>query len=44
MKVLQLLPELNVGGVETGVMDLVAAMKARGHEPHVMSNGGTRWS
>src|SRR3989338_8695191 len=41
MKVLQLLPELNVGGVETGVIDLALAMKSRGHEPHVMSNGGT---
>jgi len=40
MRVLQILPELNVGGVERGVIDLARAMKKRGEEVHVMSRGG----
>ncbi|PIQ85643.1 MAG: lipopolysaccharide heptosyltransferase II [Candidatus Omnitrophica bacterium CG11_big_fil_rev_8_21_14_0_20_45_26] len=40
MRVLQILPELNVGGVERGVIDLARAMKARGEEIQVISNGG----
>ncbi len=40
MRVLQILPELNVGGVERGVIDLARAMKARGEELQVVSNGG----
>lgn len=40
MRVLQILPELNVGGVERGVIDLSRALKARGEEVQVISNGG----
>ena len=40
MKVLQILPSLNVGGVERGVIDLVRAMKRRGEESVVISSGG----
>ncbi|MBI4388199.1 MAG: lipopolysaccharide heptosyltransferase II [Candidatus Omnitrophica bacterium] len=40
MRVLQILPELNVGGVERGVIDLSHAMKLRGEEVQVISNGG----
>ncbi len=40
MRVLQVLPELNVGGVERGVIDLARAMKKHGEEIHVMSRGG----
>ncbi|OGX05609.1 MAG: lipopolysaccharide heptosyltransferase II [Omnitrophica bacterium RIFCSPLOWO2_12_FULL_50_11] len=41
MRIAQILPELNVGGVETGTVDLAKALKKRGHEPFVISNGGT---
>src|SRR5258706_5024780 len=41
MKILQLLPELNVGGVERGTVDLARVLIARGHEAHVISAGGT---
>jgi len=41
MKILQLVPELNVGGVERGTIDLTRALIAKGHEPHVISAGGT---
>lgn len=41
MRVLQILPELNVGGVERGVIDLARAFKARGEEIQVISNGGS---
>ena len=34
MKILQLLPELNVGGVERGTVDLARVLIARGHEAH----------
>lgn len=40
MKILQILPELNVGGVETGTLDLSVALRREGHEVFVMSNGG----
>ena len=40
MRIAQILPELNVGGVETGTVDLVKALKKRGEEPYVISNGG----
>lgn len=40
MKIAQILPHLNVGGVETGTVDLVKALKKRGEEPYVISNGG----
>ncbi|OGW88777.1 MAG: lipopolysaccharide heptosyltransferase II, partial [Omnitrophica bacterium RIFCSPHIGHO2_12_FULL_44_12] len=41
MKIAQILPELNVGGVETGTVDLAKALKKRGDEPYVISNGGS---
>ncbi len=40
MRILQILPELNHGGVERGTVDLAIALKAQGHEPYVISNGG----
>jgi len=40
MKIAQILPELNVGGVETGTVDLAKALKKQGDEPYVISNGG----
>ena len=40
MRIAQILPQLNVGGVETGTVDLVKALKKRGEEPYVISNGG----
>ncbi|MBI3306398.1 MAG: lipopolysaccharide heptosyltransferase II [Candidatus Omnitrophica bacterium] len=40
MKVLQVLPSLEVGGVERGVLDLARAMKKRGDETVVISSGG----
>ena len=40
MHVLQLLPELRVGGVERGVLDLTQGMLARGHRVSVVSAGG----
>lgn len=41
MKVLQILPELNVGGVETGTLDLAKYLVEHGHQSIVVSNGGT---
>lgn len=41
MKVLQILPSLEVGGVERGVLDLVKAMKKRGDDALVISSGGS---
>lgn len=38
--ILQMLPELNVGGVEQGVMDSARGYVARGHRSIVVSNGG----
>lgn len=40
MRIAQILPELNVGGVETGTVDLAKALKRRGDEPYVISSGG----
>ena len=40
MRIAQILPQLNVGGVETGTVDLARALKKRGDEPYVISNGG----
>ena len=40
MKVLQILPELNSGGVERGTLELAAFLVAQGHEALVVSNGG----
>jgi lipopolysaccharide heptosyltransferase II len=40
MNVLQILPELNVGGVETGTVDLAKYLTKNGHKAVVVSNGG----
>ena len=40
MKVLQVLPGLDAGGVERGTLDMAAALVAAGHESHVASAGG----
>ncbi len=40
MKVLQILPELNSGGVERGTLEIAAALVDKGHEALVVSNGG----
>ncbi len=40
MKVLQILPELNVGGVETGTVDLAKYLVDHGHQSVTVSNGG----
>jgi lipopolysaccharide heptosyltransferase II len=40
MHVLQLLPSLDVGGVERGVVDLASGLIARGHRVSVISSGG----
>ena len=40
MNILQILPELNVGGVETGTVDLAKYLVAQGHKSIVVSNGG----
>ncbi len=40
MNILQILPELNVGGVETGTVDFAKYLMANGHKPVVVSNGG----
>ncbi|MFA5059805.1 MAG: lipopolysaccharide heptosyltransferase II [Candidatus Omnitrophota bacterium] len=40
MKILQILPELHVGGVETGTVDLAKYLMRNGHEAVVVSNGG----
>lgn len=41
MNILQILPELNVGGVETGTLDLAKYLVKLGHKAVVVSNGGT---
>lgn len=41
MKTLQILPSLEVGGVERGVVDLAKAMGAAGHKTVVISSGGS---
>jgi lipopolysaccharide heptosyltransferase II len=40
VKILQILPELNVGGVETGTLDLAKYLIKLGHKAVVISNGG----
>ncbi len=40
MNILQILPELNVGGVETGTVDFSKYLVAHGHKAVVVSNGG----
>ncbi|MDD4899702.1 MAG: lipopolysaccharide heptosyltransferase II [Candidatus Omnitrophica bacterium] len=40
MNILQILPELNVGGVETGTLDLSRELVKLGHKAVVVSNGG----
>ena len=40
MKVLQVLPELNAGGVERGTLELAAWLVREGHQALVVSNGG----
>lgn len=40
MRILQILPELNVGGVETGTVDLAKYLAEKGHYSVVVSNGG----
>ncbi len=40
MNILQILPELNVGGVETGTVDLSRYLVVHGHKSVVVSNGG----
>lgn len=41
MKVLQILPALELGGVERGTVDLARSLKAHGVETVVISSGGT---
>ena len=41
MKVLQILPELNSGGVERGTLELARYLVEHGHESVVISNGGS---
>ena len=41
MKILQVLPELNVGGVETGTLDLAKYLVRLGHKAVVVSAGGS---
>ncbi len=40
MNILQILPELNVGGVETGTLDLARRLVSLGHKAVVVSAGG----
>ncbi|MCW8126798.1 glycosyltransferase family 4 protein [Microbulbifer halophilus] len=40
MKVMQLLPALNSGGVERGTLDMAGALVRTGHESVVVSSGG----
>ena len=40
LKVIQLLPELNIGGVERGTKDFSKALVEKGHNSIVISNGG----
>jgi len=40
MRILQILPELNVGGVETGTLDLAKYLVEHGQQSFVISNGG----
>ena len=40
MKIIQLVPALNSGGVERGTLEIARALVAAGHESIVISNGG----
>jgi len=40
VNILQILPELNLGGVETGTVDLAKYLVRAGHKAVVVSNGG----
>ena len=40
MKILQILPELDAGGVERGTLEIARHLVANGHESIVVSNGG----
>ena len=40
MNILQILPELNVGGVETGTVDFAKRLVKLGHKAVVISAGG----
>ncbi len=40
MRILQIVPEMNMGGVETGTLDMAFALKRQGHEVFVISHGG----
>lgn len=40
MKILQILPELNAGGVERGTLEIARALVDAGHASVVVSNGG----
>ena len=40
MNILQVLPELNVGGVETGTLDLAKYLVKHGYKVVVVSGGG----
>ena len=40
MKIVQILPELNAGGVERGTLEIASFLVAQGHESIVVSNGG----
>ncbi len=40
MKILQVLPEMNAGGVERGTLEISAYLAEQGHEAVVVSNGG----
>ena len=40
LKIIQILPSLNTGGVERGVLDFNKYLVEKGHESYVISNGG----
>ena len=40
LTIVQLLPELNTGGVERGATDLSNKLSERGYRSYVISNGG----
>lgn len=40
MKIVQILPELNAGGVERGTVEIAAHLVRQGHQAVVVSNGG----
>ena len=44
LRVVQVLPELNAGGVERGTVEFAQALVAAGHESIVISNGGRQVS